>query len=121
MLIKSRQLELYIMLSIVAFTSVFFVPNNKESEVTVEEHITEAKVEYVTHIVPDAEVTLVVEEKKPKKPKKQEPVVSKKEKELLAVITMAEAEGESERGKRLVIDTVLNRVDSKKFPNTITT
>ena len=32
---------------------------------------------------------------------------------------MAEAEGESEEGKRLVIDTVLNRVDSEHFPDTI--
>lgn len=38
---------------------------------------------------------------------------------LLALLTMAEAEGESEEGKRLVIDTVLNRVDSEHFPNTI--
>ena len=39
--------------------------------------------------------------------------------ELLALVTLAEAEGESELGRRLVIDTVLNRVDNKKFPNTI--
>ena len=32
---------------------------------------------------------------------------------------MAEAEGESELGKRLVIDTILNRVDSSYYPNTI--
>ena len=39
--------------------------------------------------------------------------------ELIALVTMAEAEGESELGKRLVIDTILNRVDHKRFPNTI--
>ncbi len=38
---------------------------------------------------------------------------------LIALVTMAEAEGECEKGKRLVIDTILNRVDSKYFPNTI--
>ena len=38
---------------------------------------------------------------------------------LLTLLTMAEAEGESEEGKRLVIDTVLNRVDSEHFPDTI--
>jgi N-acetylmuramoyl-L-alanine amidase len=32
---------------------------------------------------------------------------------------MAEAEGESEEGKRLVIDVILNRYDSPRFPNTI--
>lgn len=39
--------------------------------------------------------------------------------ELIALCTMGEAEGESEYGQRLVIDTILNRVDSKHFPNTI--
>ena len=39
--------------------------------------------------------------------------------ELLALVTMAEAEGESEEGKRLVIDTILNRVDADRWPNSI--
>lgn len=39
--------------------------------------------------------------------------------ELLAQVTMAEAEGESELGKRLVIDTILNRVELDEFPDTI--
>ena len=39
--------------------------------------------------------------------------------DLLALLTMAEAEGECEYGQRLVIDTVLNRVDHPNFPNTI--
>lgn len=39
--------------------------------------------------------------------------------ELIALVTMAEAEGECEEGKRLVIDTILNRVDSVYFPNTV--
>lgn len=39
--------------------------------------------------------------------------------ELIALVTMAEAEGECEEGKRLVIDTILNRVDSNSFPNTV--
>jgi hypothetical protein len=47
-------------------------------------------------------------------------IISNEEFELLALVTMAEAEDESELGKRLVIDTVLNRVDSPHFPNTIT-
>lgn len=38
---------------------------------------------------------------------------------LIALVTMAEAEGESEEGKRLVIDTILNRVDSPYFPDTV--
>lgn len=38
---------------------------------------------------------------------------------LIAKITMAEAENESEYGQRLVIDSILNRVDHYAFPNTI--
>lgn len=38
---------------------------------------------------------------------------------LIARMALAEAEGESEYGKRLVIDTILNRVGSSKFPNTV--
>lgn len=39
--------------------------------------------------------------------------------ELIALVTMAEAEGECEYGKRLVIDTILNRIESNSFPNTV--
>lgn len=38
--------------------------------------------------------------------------------ELIATCTMGEAEGEPELGQRLVIDTILNRVDDFRFPNT---
>lgn len=38
---------------------------------------------------------------------------------LIALMTMTEAEGEPEDGKRMVIDTALNRVDHKAFPDTI--
>ena len=39
--------------------------------------------------------------------------------ELIALVTMAEAEGEPEQGKRLVIDTILNRVESGSYPNSV--
>lgn len=38
---------------------------------------------------------------------------------LIALVTMAEAEGECGEGKRLVIDTILNRVDSEYYPDTV--
>lgn len=38
---------------------------------------------------------------------------------LLALVTMAEAEGEPEEGQRLVIDTILNRMDSSSFPDNL--
>lgn len=46
-------------------------------------------------------------------------ILSSEEIDLLAIITMAEAEGECEYGQRLVIDTILNRMDSSKFPDTV--
>lgn len=45
--------------------------------------------------------------------------ISGKDVRLIALVTMAEAEGECEEGKRLVIDTILNRVDSRYFPDTV--
>lgn len=48
-----------------------------------------------------------------------QPILSKDEIELLALVTMAEAEAEPEEGQRLVIDTILNRVDSLYFPDTV--
>lgn len=45
--------------------------------------------------------------------------LTQEEIDLIALITMGEAEGESELGKRLVIDTILNRKDDPAFPDTI--
>lgn len=46
-------------------------------------------------------------------------ILSKEEIELIALVTMAEAEGEPEHGQRLVISTILNRVDHASFPDTV--
>lgn len=46
--------------------------------------------------------------------------VTEEEIELIALVTMAEAEAEPEEGQRLVIDTILNRVDGEHWPDTIT-
>lgn len=46
--------------------------------------------------------------------------ISQEEIELIALVTMAEAEGETELGQRLVIDTILNRVDDPHFPDDVT-
>ena len=45
--------------------------------------------------------------------------IASEELEMLALVTMAEAGNQSELGKRLVIDTVLNRVDHENFPDSI--
>lgn len=45
--------------------------------------------------------------------------LSKDELDLISRVVMAEAEDEPYEGKIYVVDTILNRVDSKKFPNTV--
>ena len=63
-------------------------------------------------LVESSNVTSEVE-KEPVYPLTQEEI------DLIALVTMGEAEGETELGKRLVIDTILNRVDHPSFPNTV--
>ena len=78
-----------------------------------------------TAVDPEPEEIEVIPEPEPIVEVIPEPVepefegVSEKDIELIALVTMAEAEGECEKGKRLVIDTILNRVDSKHFPDTV--
>jgi N-acetylmuramoyl-L-alanine amidase len=87
-----------------------------EKPKTVEPSKEEVKIEEVLpDEVPQLEITSTVDEDEPEIyiPATTEEI------ELLALVTMAEAEGESVEGKRLVIDTVLNRVDSPRWPNTI--
>lgn len=66
---------------------------------------------------------VVVEEVVEVEPVQEEPELPLTEEEiyLVALVTMAEAEGEPEEGKRLVIDTILNRTDSdySYWPDTV--
>ncbi len=54
-----------------------------------------------------------------KEPLEEEELLSYEDISLIALVTMAEAESECEEGKRLVIDTILNRVDSEHFPDSV--
>lgn len=60
-----------------------------------------------------AEAEPMIVEKEPDYPLTQEEI------DLIALVTMGEAEGETELGKRLVIDTILNRIDHTSFPDTV--
>jgi N-acetylmuramoyl-L-alanine amidase len=51
-------------------------------------------------------------------PTEPEITMSEEDISLIALLTMAEAENQPEEGKRVVIDTVLNRMDSEHFPDT---
>lgn len=77
------------------------------------------QIDISTTVPETTEETTIVEVTTIQKKVKDNLIYSEDEIELLALVTVAEAEGESEYGKRLVIDTILNRVDSKSFPNTI--
>lgn len=63
----------------------------------------------------------VIEEPKPITPEVSEDIYTLTDDEinLIALVTMAEAEDEPEEGKRLVIDTILNRVDSSTWPGDV--
>lgn len=76
----------------------------------------ESEVKESTDISEVSKVETVVSE-----PEKVEEsfIFTEEEIDLIALVTMAEAEGEPEEGKRLVIDVILNRYDSPRFPNTI--
>ena len=99
----------------------------------------EPNTEFVTVESKPVEVEVELRESSPVaiyetiKPELKAMVIEKKEEEvqsysltdeeidLIALVTMAEAEGECEEGQRLVIDTILNRVDSelRYFPDTV--
>lgn len=82
-----------------------------ETVIEIEEIIEKpmAEEEEITEPVETIEETLVLY---------QGPSLSQEEIDLIALVTMAEAEGEPEEGKRLVIDTILNRMDHPEFPDT---
>ena len=72
------------------------------------------EIETTTEVETEPETEITTESPAP------EYSMSQSDIELIALVTMAEAEGESELGKRLVIDTILNRIDSDSYPNTAT-
>lgn len=78
----------------------------------VEEVVRTERVEVPTEKVITVEVQKVV-------PRAIETELNENEKELIARVVMSEAAYEDMIGKRLVVDTILNRVDSPAFPNTV--
>ena len=101
---------IYILFSVCV---VGIADENDDKQATVESEIVEP-ITIVSYTPEKAMPAVVVEESE-----EEEPMVPEEDIELIALVTMAEAEGECEEGKRLVIDTILNRVDSEHFPNTV--
>lgn len=92
---------------------VEFVQNDRKTYIqAVYEPAETVEAEPISIDIPEPKIeNLVVSETKPL-------ALSESDIDLIALITMAEAEGESELGKRLVIDVILNRIDSPRFANT---
>jgi N-acetylmuramoyl-L-alanine amidase len=87
---------------------------------TVEPIIIET-IEEVPEEKPEVEVEVVVEETVEPEPEPESNPISLTDEEidLIALCAMGEAEGESEEGKRMVIDVILNRLDSPRFADTV--
>lgn len=99
---------------ILLFVCVVSIADGKDDkQATVKSEIVEP-VTIVSYTSEKPMPAVVVEESE-----EEEPVMPEEDIELIALVTMAEAEGECEEGKRLVIDTILNRVDSEHFPDTV--
>lgn len=103
-------------LSVKIISSAALTPEKNEPIPVVEskviyEPINQISISYQP--VQETEVTVTIEEEC------KEEILSDEDIELIALVTMAEAEGECEEGKRLVIDTILNRVNSEYFPDTV--
>lgn len=85
-------------------------------EISYEKEPMRGPLTHMEFVQPEPEVLkveeLVIEEA-------EKSTLTQEEIELIALVTMAEAEAEPVEGQRLVIDTILNRVDSEHFPDTV--
>lgn len=123
----NRIIQTYIMLFYVMFIfSYSSIGSNKEiyyEEVHAEEEYLKETVmiknkEYT--FVPEKSIDVKILKSQPEvEEKTYNPDISDEDIDLIALVTMAEAEAEVEEGKRMVIDTILNRYDSEHFPDTI--
>lgn len=90
---------------------VGMILTNQEPQMVVHEPVVVKTQEYTSTPIEHIEVRTIT--------KNNTMNISEEDINLLALVTMAEAEGETELGKRLVISTILNRVDSEYFPDTV--
>lgn len=82
-------------------------------------YISESVINGTIEVEATAEPLALVVEPVIEEPVEEGYILTEEEIELIALVTMAEAEGECEEGKRLVIDTILNRVDGEHWPDTV--
>ena len=96
-------------LAILSLSLLLMAPDKLD----VEQSIDVPQETVIEYVEPEPTVFLETREKRTSSIEVSTPAYTLTEEEinLIALVTMAEAEGESEYGKRLVIDTILNRVD----------
>lgn len=114
--------EIKIMLATLMCSLVFVLTGAQTTELTpVKVVFEESEVETIEPVIVSIPEPKIIEEPEVIKPVVEEEILTQEEIELIALVTMAEAEGEPEEGQRLVIDTILNRVDSELgyFPDTV--
>ena len=98
---------------------VFEEPESTYYEEIIIEDISETPIYYEEIVIEDISGTPAPDIKLSRMQKNNYTCLSEDEIELIALITIAEAEGQCEEGKRLVIDSILNRVDHEQIPNTV--
>lgn len=89
------------------------IPVVKAPIIEVIDEVTEEVTEEELVVEPEAIIEV------PAEPEPEPLPLTDEEIDLIALCVMGEAEGESEEGKRMVIDVILNRLDSPRFANTI--
>lgn len=95
--------------------SISIKPIEADAITEIVDNLASNKIEKDENIIVDEVIEIVEETSTNEQPLS----ITEEEIELLALVTIAEAEGECEEGKRLVIDVILNRVDSGRFGDTI--
>lgn len=118
MLKTLKTIAFYLITGLMFMTTSIETTDFKPVKVVFEEPEVEVEVKTIEPVMVSAHVEEPVEEIIEES--NEEELLSQEEIELIALVTMAEAEGEPEEGKRLVIDTILNRMDSNRFPDTVT-
>ena len=119
---------LYMVVSVISVSvfafSIALAMRTQDISDKCDERAEEANVIYEEYVASEKsdplEVTSMTFLAEPEQKPAPETPLSKSEIDLIALVTMGEAEGESEEVKRLVIDTILNRVDNEQWPDTVT-